>query len=73
MLIDDDGIGLGEEGEMLRHYGLPIMKERADWLGGILEIGESSTGGTRVKLSFSISGNESSTSNRHLIQEMQYD
>ncbi|PLY12029.1 MAG: hypothetical protein C0631_18130 [Sedimenticola sp.] len=37
---------------MMLHYGLPIMKERAEWLGGELEIGEPEKGGTQIKLSF---------------------
>jgi len=70
VLIDDDGIGLGEESEMLRHYGLPIMQERAEWLGGRLVIGESPSGGTRVTLAFSVVDSDGSPSHKHLVQEM---
>jgi len=70
VLIDDDGVGIGEEIEMLRHYGLPIMQERAEWLGGQLTIGESPTGGTRVTLTFSAADTDGSPSHSHLVQGM---
>jgi two-component system nitrate/nitrite sensor histidine kinase NarX len=68
VLIDDDGVGLGEEAEMLQHYGLPIMQERAEWLAGRLTIGESPSGGTRVKLTFSVSDAGGSPSHSHLVR-----
>jgi two-component system nitrate/nitrite sensor histidine kinase NarX len=52
--IEDNGIGMDDEGDMMQHYGLPIMKERAEHLGGELHINESSTGGTQVNLVFTI-------------------
>lgn len=70
VLIDDDGIGFGEESEMLRHYGLPIMQERAEWLGGELRLSESPSGGTRVTLTFSVTGADGSPSHNHLIEGM---
>lgn len=70
VLIDDDGVGLGEEVEMLRHYGLPIMQERAEWLGGNLFIGVSPSGGTRVTLTFSVSDSDGSPSHNHLVRGM---
>ncbi|MCB1758502.1 MAG: type IV pili methyl-accepting chemotaxis transducer N-terminal domain-containing protein [Gammaproteobacteria bacterium] len=70
VVIDDDGIGLGEEAEMLQHYGLPIMQERAEWLGGKLTIGESPSGGTRVKLIFSVSDAGGSPSHSYLVRGM---
>lgn len=70
VVIDDDGKGIGEEGEMLRHYGLPIMQERAEWLGGTLSIEESPSGGTRVTLRFSVIDNDGSPSHNHLVQGM---
>ena len=36
------------------HYGLPIMKERAEWLGGELKISEPESGGTLIKLTFTV-------------------
>ncbi|RDH90896.1 MAG: hypothetical protein DIZ77_06030 [endosymbiont of Seepiophila jonesi] len=45
--VEDDGIGItGENGDMMQHYGLTIMTERAAWLGGELSITETDNGGT---------------------------
>ncbi len=55
LLIEDDGIGIDPQSDMMQHYGLPIMKERAERLGGELKITESVQGGTRIVLRFSIS------------------
>ncbi|MEN8178275.1 MAG: histidine kinase [Pseudomonadota bacterium] len=41
LLVEDDGGGFGEQHDMMQHYGLPIMKERAEWLGGELQIDDS--------------------------------
>jgi two-component system, NarL family, nitrate/nitrite sensor histidine kinase NarX len=54
--IEDDGIGTASmarntPGESL-HYGLSIMRERAQGLRGQLEIGERPQGGTLVALHF---------------------
>lgn len=54
ILVDDDGIGIEGENEKILHYGLPIMQERAEWLGGTLLLGRSPMGGTRVELTFAI-------------------
>lgn len=70
VVIEDDGSGIGEESEMLRHYGLPIMQERAEWLGGRLTIDESPIGGTRITLFFSVINNDGSPSHNHLVQGM---
>ncbi|MCG8428988.1 MAG: type IV pili methyl-accepting chemotaxis transducer N-terminal domain-containing protein [Chromatiales bacterium] len=52
ILVEDNGVGIASDRDMMLHYGLPIMKERAEWLGGELEISEPERGGTQVKLSF---------------------
>jgi len=70
ILVEDNGIGIDDEHDMMHHYGLPIMKERAEWLGGTLEIGESAEGGTSVKLTFTVSNTEKSPTNEKLIQRM---
>jgi len=50
-LIEDDGRGLAQ-GETAgdSHFGLGIMKERAQRLGGTIAIGPRASGGTRVCL-----------------------
>jgi two-component system nitrate/nitrite sensor histidine kinase NarX len=54
IIIEDNGSGMQEQMDMLHHYGLPIMRERAAWLGGNLEVAETPGGGTRVELTFSL-------------------
>lgn len=54
--IDDDGIGIGDSTAATHHYGMIIMEERAQSLGGEIELLKSTQGGTRVKLSFKTSG-----------------
>lgn len=56
LLVEDDGGGLAQGtagpasvGEA--HFGLGIMRERAQRLGGVIEIGARAGGGTRVRLS----------------------
>ena len=50
--VDDDGIGLPSSAERRHHYGLAIMGERADSLGGTVEMEQRPEGGTRVQLTF---------------------
>ncbi len=52
--VEDNGIGIDLQREKMQHYGLPIMKERADRLGGALCIAELPQGGTRITLRFNI-------------------
>jgi len=52
--VEDNGIGIDLQSDMMQHYGLPIMKERADWLGGELSVTELPEGGTRIALQFNI-------------------
>ncbi|MCU7922962.1 MAG: type IV pili methyl-accepting chemotaxis transducer N-terminal domain-containing protein [Candidatus Thiodiazotropha sp. (ex Dulcina madagascariensis)] len=68
--IEDDGIGINDEGDMMQHYGLPIMKERAEWLGGSLNITESPIGGTQVSLTFDINDASDNESRKMLIEQM---
>jgi two-component system nitrate/nitrite sensor histidine kinase NarX len=51
LTVQDDGIGIGKTSKS-EHYGLPIMRERADQLGGRLEVGTGPEGGTRIELLF---------------------
>jgi two-component system nitrate/nitrite sensor histidine kinase NarX len=51
VLIEDDGRGLAEGATAGNsHFGLGIMKERAQRLGGTIAIGPRASGGTRVRL-----------------------
>lgn len=58
--IRDNGIGIGEPKEPEGHYGLNIMRERAERLDGTLTFSQPSGGGTLVSISFrSAEGEES--------------
>ena len=50
--IIDDGIGINEEASKKYHYGLSIMKERANSLNGNVSVSARSDGGTEVFLAF---------------------
>jgi two-component system, NarL family, nitrate/nitrite sensor histidine kinase NarX len=50
--ISDNGRGISDEVEQLNHYGLTIMKERAETLHGQVEISNLPAGGTQVALVF---------------------
>ena len=50
--ITDNGTGIPYEVEKLNHYGLTIMKERAETLNGRVDISNNPGGGTQVALVF---------------------
>lgn len=50
--IEDDGVGLPADPEKRHHFGLSIMRDRAETLGGTLRIEPRPAGGTRVRLAF---------------------
>lgn len=52
LCIEDDGIGLASGDSPPQHYGMVIMRDRAHTLGGELEVGNRSSGGTRIALTF---------------------
>ncbi len=52
ILVEDDGAGLPAEPPAGGHYGVQIMRERAQRLGGRLDVGAREGGGTRVRLAF---------------------
>jgi len=56
--IEDDGRGVAAMSDGGAHFGLDIMNERAQRLGGVVEIGPRVGGGTRVRLTvpFSAAG-----------------
>jgi two-component system nitrate/nitrite sensor histidine kinase NarX len=53
--IEDDGIGMPDVNQLEHHYGMAIMRERTQGLGGSLHVGTSELGGTAVKLFFQAS------------------
>ncbi|MGM0637411.1 MAG: type IV pili methyl-accepting chemotaxis transducer N-terminal domain-containing protein [Pseudomonadota bacterium] len=52
VIIEDDGVGLEEGSSPPMHYGLVIMRDRAETLGGKLALENRAGGGTRVALVF---------------------
>lgn len=51
LTVDDDGVG-PPDGASAHHYGLVIMRERAEGLSGELSLTARPEGGTRVRLRF---------------------
>ncbi|QHM71999.1 nitrate/nitrite two-component system sensor histidine kinase NarQ [Mixta intestinalis] len=52
IIISDDGCGLATVEEPAGHYGLTIMHERAQRLGGTLQLDTTPTVGTQLRLRF---------------------
>jgi len=52
VIIDDDGIGIGESQSETHHYGMSIMQERARSLGGSFNVQTLAVGGTRIIFRF---------------------
>jgi len=52
LTIEDDGVGFSPASDTYDHHGQAIMKERAQTLGGDVEVMARRYGGTRVRLSF---------------------
>ncbi len=50
--ITDNGTGIPDDTEKLNHYGMTIMKERAETLNGKVDISNNPGGGTQVALVF---------------------
>ena len=50
--VEDDGVGLKDDSSPPMHYGLVIMRDRAETLGGRLSLSNRPEGGTRVELVF---------------------
>lgn len=50
--VRDNGIGLPEQSQRRHHYGMAIMAERAQQLGGSLQARRHPEGGTQVSLRF---------------------
>jgi len=75
IIVEDDGKGMAveDDGDMMQHYGLPIMKERAEWLGGDLSIRQSPSGGTSVRLVFEAAERAPSNIHESVLQRMSYE
>ncbi len=54
IVIEDDGVGMPDIQQLEHHYGMAIMRERTQGLGGSLHVGSSELGGTAVKLFFHV-------------------
>ncbi len=50
--VDDDGVGFDEAERPLHRYGIVIMHDRAQSLGGQIRVRPREGGGTRVELDF---------------------
>ena len=50
MVVKDDGVGIASGTSPAQHFGLDIMRDRANLLGGSIDIGRRAGGGTRVAL-----------------------
>jgi two-component system nitrate/nitrite sensor histidine kinase NarX len=72
LIVEDNGIGINLENDMMMHYGLPIMKERAERLGGDLSITDLETGGTRVALKFNVNESLNHPSTNHIAERLRH-
>lgn len=72
LAVEDNGIGIDLESDMMQHYGLPIMKERAKWLGGDLSITELDEGGTRIAVSFDINESLNKPSSDNIAERLRH-
>ncbi|MDR5866823.1 type IV pili methyl-accepting chemotaxis transducer N-terminal domain-containing protein [Halomonas koreensis] len=52
VMVEDDGIGLEDDSSPPMHYGLVIMRDRADTLSGDFQVRNRDAGGTLVSLGF---------------------
>ena len=64
VVVEDDGVGIGQTVRPAHHYGLAIMRDRAATLGGTLSVSRRPEGGTRVELCFAPRGRFQSGSMR---------
>ncbi|MDR7418330.1 MAG: histidine kinase [Armatimonadota bacterium] len=56
MDISDDGIGFSSEDSFPGHLGLRSMRERAEQVGGTLDVESAPSAGTRVRVSIPLAG-----------------
>ncbi len=72
LTIEDNGVGIDVHDDMMQHYGLPIMKERAERLSGELQISEPETGGTRITLRFNINDSKQNAEKENLAERLNH-
>ena len=63
LTIQDNGVGIAEEQGTIRHdsHGLKIMRERAEAVGGTMNVSSSPGTGTRIEASIPIQSGEPAT------------
>lgn len=66
LAVEDNGVGIDPQSDKMQHYGLPIMKERAERLDGELHITRMEEGGTRIVLRFTIDDSKEHQQSDHL-------
>ena len=71
--IQDNGVGLGNDDETIHHYGMAIMNERAQSLGGELETLGSDMGGTCVQVRFDAEETQAKALPEEIIQRVNND
>jgi signal transduction histidine kinase len=55
LVVEDDGVGLDSSSRSVgAHYGVVGMRERVEGLGGVFTLGPRSSGGTRLRATFSL-------------------
>ncbi|CAM3544138.1 histidine kinase [Parendozoicomonas haliclonae] len=64
--VTDNGCGLSESPEKAGHYGLSIMSERANSLGGHMSYVSTAAGGVRVELRFPVAETEEQDMNNDI-------
>lgn len=52
MVVEDNGCGVPQHAERSNHYGLIIMRDRAQSLRGDCQVRRRETGGTEVAVTF---------------------
>lgn len=63
VVVRDDGIGLSEIQSRPNHYGMAIIQERAERLGGELEVTSNRPRGTLIRLRFTPASNGQARAN----------
>jgi two-component system NarL family sensor kinase len=59
LVVDDDGQGFDPSRVTEERHGIVGMRERADTIGGLLEVESSANGGTRIEVAVPLGGAQS--------------